>query len=606
MDYRYCRTTALATISILLLSACGSRPQTVATRVPPPPSVQVPGTRPQPRVETVPDPASDALAAARNLSRRAEALLRDGLIDAAREEFEQALALLRTYSNDVVEPDFRVEREIDFLIVRMSTLETTQHAEQAAIDELAGFEPSLENLDPALRGRVEADVEAVEYDIPVVINDRVLSLLDYYTEGRGRSTIEAGLERVGLYRPMIERIFAEEGVPLDLIHLAQAESLFKPQAVSSARAKGMWQFISSRGEEYGMRQNWWIDERSDPEKSTRAAARHLSDLYDRFGDWYLAMAAYNSGPARVSRAMTRTGSDDFWSLADAQALPRETRNYVPTIVAMTLIGKNPERYGFDVTPADPVVTERVSVPQATDLRIIADYLDVPLEQIQDLNPHVLRWATPPDDGEFELILPSGYAARFAERVAGLPEADRILFRHHVVASGETLSHIALRYDVSVPAISESNRLSGHLIRIGQSLVIPVSGIPVPSSVAGQFSDTATSRETAPGVYVIRRGDTLSQISERYGLRVADIRAWNGMTSNRLIAGDQIRLSPEGTDTETDSDDPQLVVYRVRPGDTLSKIAVSYQTSVAAIREWNRHADLSIIRPGDRITIYRQR
>ncbi len=606
LDYRYCRVAVLATASLLFLTACGPGSRTVASRVPPPPVV--PDTTPPP---STPRPAAfdamrDTLTEARELSRRAETLLRDGLIDAAREEFEQALDLLKAYATNLKEPSFRIEREIDFLIVRMATLETTQRAEQAAIDELAEFEPSAEGLDPALRARVEADVEAVEYDIPIEINDRVLSMLDYYTDGRGRSTIEAGLERVGLYRPMIERIFAAEGVPLDLIHLAQAESLFKPQAVSSARAKGMWQFISSRGEEYGMRQNWWIDERSDPEKSTRAAARHLKDLYNQFGDWYLAMAAYNSGPARVSRAMARTGAQDFWSLADARALPRETRNYVPTIVAMTLIGKNPERYGFDVKPADPLLTERIRVPQATDLRIIADYLDVPLEQIQELNPHVLRWATPPDDREFELILPAGYATRFAERVAGLSEQERILFRHHVVVSGETLSHIALRYGVSVPAISESNRLSGHLIRIGQSLVIPISGVPVPSSVAGQFSKNPPTRETAPEVYLIRRGDTLSAIAERFDLTMADIRVWNGMTSNHLIAGDRIRLSPGETASRTDGDPSQVVIYRVRPGDTLSKIALSYQTSVEAIREWNRHADLSIIRPGDRITIFRQR
>ena len=183
---------------------------------------------------------------------------------------------------------------------------------------------------------------------------------------------------------MIEKILKEEGVPLDLIYLCQAESAFEPRALSRAAAKGMWQFISSRGKEYGLRQTWWIDERSDPEKSTRAAARHLKDLYQEFGDWYLAMAAYNSGPVRVQRALEKTGADNFWTLAEKKALPKETINYVPNILALTIIGKNPEKYGFNVVSAPPVETERVAVDKATDLRVIAEAIDVPVEDLGTL------------------------------------------------------------------------------------------------------------------------------------------------------------------------------------------------------------------------------
>ena len=521
--------------------------------------------------------------------------MRNGIVGAAREEFRTALGLLQAYSRNTDETSLGVEREIDFLIVRIETLETAQRAEKAAIDDLASLETSIENLAPGLRARAESDVEEGASDFLIQLHDRVLSLLEYYTEGAGRLTIELGLDRIGIYGPMIRRVFAEEGLPLDLIYLAQAESAFKPQALSSALAKGMWQFIASRGKEYGLRQNWWIDERSDPEKSTRAAARHLQDLFDQFGDWYLAMAAYNSGPARVRRAIDEAGVADFWSLAEGRLLPRETRNYVPTVLAMALIGRNPARYGFDVQPADPLEVERVRVEQATDLRVIADYLELPLEEIQDLNPHVLRWATPPGDAEFELILPAGYAGTFRERIASLPEDERILFRYHVVSNGETLSHLAQRYGVSVAAIGETNRIGDrHIIRVGQSLVIPVSGVRVPATAVQAASQPDPI--PPPEIYPIRRGDTLSQIAIRFGLSVQDIKLWNGMSSNRLIAGKSLRLVPADREFEK-------VVYSVRPGDTLSAIAFSHKTSVDEIRAWNLESDLSTIRPGDEIMIF---
>ena len=550
------------------------------------------------------DPLAAVLVRVRELTEGGDTRRRKGDLTRAREDFEAALDLLWDYSREHDALNFEVEREIDYLVVFLETLRAAEESEPAAIDDLAELETSTEDPDPRLRERVESEMEELDSDLPIQVHDRVLSFLEYYAEGNGRGSIELGLERVGLYGPMIRRIFQEEGVPEDLIYLAQAESAFKPHALSRAAAKGMWQFISARGEEYGLRQTWWIDERSDPEKSTRAAARHLRDLYDRFGDWYLAMAAYNSGPARVSRAIRRAGVADFWILADRNLLPRETRNYVPTILAMTLIGRDPARYGFDVQPAAPLEVERIPVAQATDLRIIADGLELPLETIEELNPHVLRWATPPDDDEFELVLPAGYGDLFAEKIASLGERDRLRFQYHVVSNGETLSHLSERYGVAISAISETNRLnSQHMIRVGQSLIIPLSGIPVPETAT---ADLAPPTQTPPDVYRVRTGDTLSEIAESFGVSATDIRAWNGMSSNVLIAGDTLRLTP----TE---DTPQVaargsgggasVVYNVRSGDTLSEIASSYRTSVAAIRTWNLERDLSVIRPGDEITIY---
>src|SRR5438876_4065827 len=328
---------------------------------------------------------------------------------------------------------------------------------------------------------------------------------------------------MGKFQPMIERILKEEGVPLDLIYLAQAESAFEPRAVSRAQAKGMWQFISSRGKEYGLRQTWWIDERNDPEKATRAAARHLKDLFQEFGDWYLAMAAYNSGPVRVQRALEKTGADNFWTLAERRALPKETINYVPNILALTIIGKNPEKYGFNVTPEPPLETERVQVDKATDLRVIAEAINVPVEDLRDLNTHVLRWTTPPDDQDFQLILPKGYGDKFNQQVSSLPESKRVLFREHVVRKGDTLGLIAKKYGTSASQLVQANNLGKTpVLKVGRSLIIPMSGVTPPPqlSAAKSSGPRTTAARTAfaaaqTSSYTVRQGDTLATIATRY-------------------------------------------------------------------------------------------
>jgi membrane-bound lytic murein transglycosylase D len=370
----------------------------------------------------------------------------------------------------------------------------------------------------------------------------VLGFLEYYTSGRGRSTIQVGLERAGRYQPMIEQILRQEEVPLDLIYLAQAESAFLPRALSRAKAKGMWQFIPSRGKEYGLRQTWWIDERSDPEKSTRAAARHLKDLYTEFGDWYLAMAAYNSGPARVQRAMDRTKADNFWTLAEKRALPKETINYVPNILALTIIGKNPEKYGFTLSPQPPLEVERVNVDQATDLRVIAEAIDLPLDELRSLNAHVLRWTTPPDDPDFQLILPKGYSEEFVAQIASLPASKRVLFREHVVRKGETLGGIAQKYGSSVSELNQANSLDRKsIIRIGQTLIIPISGVaPTPAQTASVKAPLVASGSS----YIVRKGDTLSKIASRFNTTVDKLKALNQLSSNRLDIGKKLVVAEQ--------------------------------------------------------------
>jgi len=521
-----------------------------------------------------------------------EAHYKQGAPKRAKEEFNSAIDLLlesaATYPREL-----RLQRQLMDLTARVNAIELaalregdgfTDQAEQpAAIDDLVHVETFPALIDPALKKTVEDEVKEITHDLPIEINDRVLGLLDYYQNGRGRGAIEFGLERMGKYQPMIERILKEEGVPLDLIYLCQAESAFEPRALSRASAKGMWQFISSRGKEYGLRQTWWIDERSDPEKSTRAAARHLKDLYQEFGDWYLAMAAYNSGPVRVQRAMEKTGADNFWSLADKRALPRETINYVPNILALTIIGKNPSKYGFSVSSISPTETERVSVEKATDLRVIAEAIDLPVEDLRALNTHVLRWTTPPDDPDFQLVLPKGYAEKFNEQISSLPESKRILYKDHVIRKGDTLAGIARTYGMTVTQLSQANNLGKKpVLRVGQSLVIPLSGVTPPRIGAGSKPATTTSSASAgtkvaatkpsapattqPGTvksvfYTVRPGDTLVKIATRFNTTVEKLKAWNHLTSTQLSVGKRLLVSSPTTQAKADAG-PAKVVHEV--------------------------------------------
>ena len=475
---------------------------------------------------------------------RGEDLYKQGFLKRAKDEFDAAIDLIlesaAKYPNNG-----NLQRQLTELTAKVHALElaalregdgfTDQTEEHAAIDDLEKVETFPALIDPKLKKAVEDDLTELRHDLPIEINDRVLGFLEYYSKGRGRGTIQVGLERVGRFQPMIEQILKEEAVPLDLIYLAQAESAFQPRALSRAKAKGMWQFISSRGKEYGLRQTWWIDERSDPEKSTRAAARHLKDLYEEFGDWYLAMAAYNAGPMRITRAMAKTGADNFWKLADKKALPKETINYVPNILALTIIGKNPEKYGFEVEPAPALETERVPVDKATDLRVIAEAIDLPLEDLRALNTHVLRWTTPPDDSDFQLILPKGYAGKFNDQIATLPVSKRVLFREHVVRKGDTLGVIAKKYGSSVNELTQANNLSTKkTLRIGQSLIIPMSGVtPTPPRIA------STS-------YTVKKGDTLSRIASLFNTTVDKLKVLNKLSNTQLAVGKKLLVAEKGS------------------------------------------------------------
>jgi membrane-bound lytic murein transglycosylase D len=395
----------------------------------------------------------------------------------------------------------------------------------AAIDEVAEM---TFPVDPRLKERAEEAAKNVSHDLPLMVNDQVLSFVNFFQTPRGRAIVETGLRRSGRYREMISRVLREEGLPQDLIYLAQAESAFQPLALSRAGARGIWQFVAYRGQEYGLRHTWWIDERQDPEKATHAAAQHLRDLYKLYGDWYLAMAAYNCGPGNVQKGIERTGYADSWELYKRNVLPRETKNYVPIIIALTLIAKDAAHYNIQADPEAPVPTDIVKPGRAIDLRLVAETIDVDVETLRSLNPALLRLATP-DDPSFELHLPQGTAERFSAEIADIPPDKWVSWRRHRVESGETLTSIGKKYHVTGAAIADANNLERNAaLGAGEKLIIP----------ATQPQSEIKRRLVS---YRVHRGDTFLGIADRFNVSADDLRKWNRLPSNKVSRGMVLRI-----------------------------------------------------------------
>ena len=357
--------------------------------------------------------------------------------------------------------------------------ETEPQFDKAPLDDIVQM---TFPVDPHIKNKVQAEIKTTASALPLVVNDVVLGYINYFT-GRGRRTIEYGLARAGKYSGMISRILAEEGVPQELIYLAQAESGFLPRAVSRAAAEGMWQFVKFRGNQYGLMQTRLTEDRFDPEKATRAAARHLHDLYDEFHDWYLAIAAYNCGPGCVERAVERTGYADYWELRARRAIPAETTNYVPIILAMTIMAKNAPEYGLDqIAPDQPLEYDTVRIASPTNLALVSDLTDTPTSELQQLNPSLLRGIAP--DG-FDLRIPKGAGQQVGAILDSVPSADRVSTRMHRVEPGENLAAIARRYNASLKVIASANHLSDSEPVTGDRIFIP-----------GAYREPAVSVRTA--------------------------------------------------------------------------------------------------------------
>jgi membrane-bound lytic murein transglycosylase D len=390
--------------------------------------------------------------------------------------------------------------------------------------------------------------EAPTWDIPITMNDAVERWLRYF-QTDGRQNFAIWLSRSGRYEPMMRAIFRDAGLPEDLVYLSMIESGFSPRAYSRARAVGLWQFISSTGRLYDLQISYWVDERRDPILATKAAATHLRDLYDEFGSWYLAAAAYNGGANRVRRGISRTGSDDFWTLSQRRYLRRETRNYVPKLIAAALIAKQPEQHSFfEIEHAEPMAYEVVQVPDATSLDVIAKAAGVPISEVTALNPQILRGVTPPGQ-RYSVRVPPGTGHRFALNYANVPASDRVTWVQHVVRRGDTLSEIAQAYGVSVSAVRAANNgVDPRRLRIGQRLIIPRAGrLPRYASTPTTVRRTTPQRvapQTPEGPYItyrVQNGDSLWLIAKRYDVTARDLMRWNGLTTSRIYPGDEVRV-----------------------------------------------------------------
>ena len=560
---------------------CGSataRQQTPVQVAPPPPPVVQAAAAPTP---TPAPPPVDSVGLLIETSQKhftdGQRELQLGHLERAKAEFDQALdVLLESPYGARSEP--RIREQFDRLVDRISASEITTLAEGDGFSEKPTETAALDQfLDastaetpiaaPGVARAVQTDLASTAHDIPIPLNPRVLSYVELF-QGRLRPFIEEGLARGTQYLPMIQSVFRAEGLPLDLAYVPLIESAFKTNALSRASAKGVWQFMRSTAIENGLRHDWYVDERSDPEKATHAAAQYLKKLHEMFdGDWHLALASYNGGPGRVQRAMQRTGVDDFWSLCTkAKRLPRETREYVPMILAAIVIARNPQGYGFDVQPDQPTDSETLQLPGPVDLRRVAEWTGASIDTIQGLNPELRRWTTPLRADGYQLKVPAGTATTLKARLDETGPSERAVLNWYTVRRGESIATIARKLRVSKSDLAEANYLSTRsTVTAGQKLVIP----------------------RAPGVLMAAHPDRPVPVAE----------------SRPAVASATLVTEAPSEDDDAPAAQSARVVYRVKKGDTLASIARLFKTSVSSLRLWN-HLSSTRIAAGDRLTIYR--
>jgi membrane-bound lytic murein transglycosylase D len=565
--------TAAICAFALFTTACAARVPSATTPSPVPQAATAATVVPVPQPQ--PDLVLDLIAASTRHFENGQRELQQGHLETAKAEFNRALeVLLESSLGARTEP--RIREHFDRLVERISAYEVTAMAQgdgfaerkldPASIDDLLAistFENPVATLET--EQAVTEDLQETSHDIDIPLNSRVLAFVQLFT-GRLKGYLEEGLSRGARYLPMIQEVFRAEGLPLDLAYVPLVESAFKPSALSKAKARGIWQFMRGTGLEMGLKHDWYIDERADAEKATRAAAKYLKSLNKMFdGDWHLTLASYNGGPGRIQRAMKRSGREDFWKLsASSRYLPRETRDYVPLILAAVIIAKNPAQYGMDITPFEVPQFETVQVAQAVDIRRIAEWVNIPVQTIQELNPELRRWTTPVRATDYELKVPVGTADIVREHIAQADPEELAPLNRHVVKKGETLASIARRLNVSRADLAEANYLSARArVRPGQQLIIP----------------------RAPTLLLATRTDNPAPVVES---RTSDV-----------VAASNVEVpAPQKTAQAR-------VVHRVKRGDTLTSIARLYRTTVTALKQWNRLQG-NAIQIGQRLTILTSR
>jgi membrane-bound lytic murein transglycosylase D len=522
-------------------------------------------------------------------------------LDSAQAAYEQSLNILSDLDLDPDQnPDqaARMERllneiEEDYRLTLMSSGTLSSEASISAFRELFSDLKNFKKLKESGAITEFNKADSIIYDIEVEWNDRVENSL-IYLQTVARDKFTDYLARSGAYLPIMERIFKEKGLPHDLVYLPLIESGFKATAYSYAKAAGFWQFISSTGRLYGLDHNWYFDERRDFEKSTAAAADHLKDLYDIFGDWNLALAAYNAGSGRVNREIKRSHTNDFWKLN----LAKQTKNYVPLFMAATIIAKQPNKYGFFPDYEPPLEYQKVKISKCLSFKSISDNTGIPVADLKRLNPELLREVTPPGTNEYTLRIPMGYKDMFAASYNDMPAEKITTWARHRVKRGETISGIARKYGVSISTIVKANDI-GRKKRIyaGQVLTIPLGIGRYANSDATTVASTRKKAANlnavadppiaanSSGRYMVKNGDTLWEIAAANGVSISDLKRLNNLSSSNIYAGRWLKI-PESTGSGVQETQIAYDIYRVRRGDNLSKLARRYGTSVANLMKLN--------------------
>jgi membrane-bound lytic murein transglycosylase D len=549
-------------------AACGSNPKLQTT--PAVPEQTAAPVAPVPATPAPVDPVVSLIAASQEHFVTGERELKLGHLERARVEFDRAVDLLLE-SPYGARTDVRMREHFDRLIDRINAHEVTALAqgdgfsetrsEPASIDEILAIATFPKpDTKASTEEAVKADLAATEHDVPIPQNAKVLAAVELLS-GRLRDYVQESLIRGAKYLPMIQNVFRAEGLPLDLAYIPVIESGFKTNALSKASAKGPWQFMKPTAKDHGLKTDWYIDERSDPEKATVAAAKYLKTLHRMFnGDWHLVLAAYNGGLGRLQRAMRSSGRDDFWSLStSSRYLPRETREYVPLILAAIIVAKNPTQYGFQYTPMDALGYDKVAVPRAVDLRRVAEWTGTTIDEIQALNPELRRWTTPVKYPDYEVKVPAGTAEKLTARLSSTPTSDLGALNWYTVRRGDTLAAVARKLRVARVDLAEANHLSTRsAIRPGQELIIPRAPAtllaaraerPAPAAVASRAiggpaavaSPSRASEPTAVTTYRVKRGDTLFSIAQLFDTTVAKLRSLNRLRGSHLSVGDRLTV-----------------------------------------------------------------